>query len=146
MLKETYLAIKKRMEQDHPAAKFVVVTRTAHSVLAPPKDLLADVMRLKEQYLEQGFDIDAAKDRAWVMSEYEDRFREHLLGHPTALQFLHSLLNEAQQRDIFLVCYEKVFPCHRFILLDMAEQLQGYLQLGHSLEEIRDFIRVEGED
>ena len=50
MLKETYLAKLVEMRQRRPDAEFIVITRTAHSILSPSEKLLSDYKRAEKDW------------------------------------------------------------------------------------------------
>lgn len=113
VLGHTYLADLKRAKREYPDAEFVVVTRTARSVLAPSAELLL-----------------SWKSGQISWQEYERRFKGEILSNQTAVDELERIAETvAGGNDVFLVCYEKTNEeayqkgeggfCHRFILLDM---------------------------
>ena len=102
-LKETYLARWKEIPKD---AKGIAVTRTAKSLLAPSQALLKDWKTGKISW-----------------SDYETRYRKEMLGSPRVMEYLGDIKRQAETMDIYLVCYEKKPPCHRFLLLDILEEL-----------------------
>jgi uncharacterized protein YeaO (DUF488 family) len=55
--------------------------------------------------------------------EFETRFRTEITTNPKALAELKRLKTLSQQQDVYLICYEKNPPCHRFILLDLIREL-----------------------
>lgn len=97
-LKEGYLAKLK----SYPADEIkVVVTRTAHSVLAPSKGLL---------------DLVKAKKIDW--EAYEITYWREIMGNPDAMAKLREILLLLKEgKTVRLICYEKNPPCHRFILM-----------------------------
>lgn len=114
----TYLAIKQRMETRHPAAIFCVITqRGGYSALAPSKKLLNDVRRLCKEYEGRGLPKDQARWDAWFDSEYEERYLKQIETNPLAQERIQEIRGFLQDgKDVFLVCYEKEPPCHRFLL------------------------------
>lgn len=100
MLKESYIAVW----SNTPGLK-VRVARP--SVLAPSAGLLA-----------------AYKDGLVSWPEYEAHFRAEILASPKAVRELCRLKKLAETQDVFLMCYEKNPPCHRFILLEMAKEMK----------------------
>lgn len=104
-IREGYLAILRRLKAENPAAHFEVVTRMAHSVLAPSQQLL-----------------DSMKNGTIGWDEYVERFKEEILANPRAIARLNELMEIAKTKTVFLICYEKNPPCHRFILKDILEE------------------------
>lgn len=99
-IKESYIANWKNLP--HIAYK-VRVARP--SILSPSKELLEDYKKKR---------ID------W--SEYEKRFRKEILSNPKAMNELNILKTISKFKDVYLICYEKKYPCHRFILIDMIKE------------------------
>ncbi len=56
--------------------------------------------------------------------EFEARFRKEIRGNPKALAELKRLKTLSKENDVYLICYEKNYPCHRFILIDLINELQ----------------------
>ncbi|HVQ00493.1 MAG TPA: DUF488 domain-containing protein [Candidatus Thermoplasmatota archaeon] len=101
MMKESYISKWK----DLPAG--VVKVRVARpSVLAPSEDLFHD-------YKEGRID--------WRV--FEQRFRKEMRDSSKAVAELQRLKALSRDKDVYLICYEKSYPCHRFILLDLINEL-----------------------
>lgn len=83
----------------------IVVTRTAKSVLSPSWQLLNDY-----------------KTKKITWQQYEERFKNEILSEPKAIAKIRQIKELAKTRNIRLICYEKNYPCHRFILLEMINQ------------------------
>ena len=103
MLKEGYLAKIRTYPKNEIK---IVVTRTAKSVLAPSWDLLNDY-----------------KDKLIDWQEYERRFRKEMKS-PEAVKEMQRIKELAKTKDIRLICYEKNYPCHRFILIDLINSVE----------------------
>ena len=56
--------------------------------------------------------------------EFENRFRKEILSNPKAIAELKRLKELSQEKDVYLICYEKNYPCHRFILIDLIKELK----------------------
>ena len=56
--------------------------------------------------------------------EFEVRFRKEILSNPAAIAELKRLKELSSKKDVYLICYEKNYPCHRFILIDLINGLQ----------------------
>lgn len=107
MLKESYIANWKNLP--HDAIKIRVARP---SILAPSKNLL---------WLYKHGNIN------W--KEYESCFRREILANPEAYNKLREIAKLSEEKDVYLICYEKKYPCHRFILLEMVDEIK---------EELRD--------
>ena len=77
------------------------------SVLSASKELLYDY-----------------KDGRINWQEFEVRFRKEILSNPAASAELKRLKELSREKDVYLICYEKNYPCHRFILIDLINKLR----------------------
>ena len=57
--------------------------------------------------------------------EYAARFREEILGSAEAVAALRHIVELSRTRDVYLICWEREPPCHRFLLLDLAREISG---------------------
>jgi len=103
MLLEGYLAKKHTYPKDEIQ---IVVTATAKSVLAPSWDLLK-----------------AYKSGKVTWGEYVEKYKEQIMANPEAIKEMLRIKKLAKTKDVRLICYEKNYPCHRFILLEMIQSL-----------------------
>lgn len=103
MLKEGYLAKMKTYPKDEIK---IVVTRTVKSVLAPSRELLNDY-----------------RDGLIDWQGYEGRFRKEMES-PEAIKEMRRIKELTKTRDVRLICYEKNYPCHRFILMDLINSME----------------------
>ena len=102
-IKESYIANWKNIPNDGTTYK-VRVARP--SILSPSKELLEDYKKGLIDWL-----------------EYEKRFRKEILNNPKAMNELSILKTISNFKDVYLICYEKEYPCHRFILMDIINDL-----------------------
>ena len=115
MLKESYIANWRNLPDD------AVKVRVAHpSVLAPSETLLSAFMEAKKRWMAKGLTELEARKKAWKEIDYESRFRREVLNNPKAMAKLKEIQELAKENDVYLICYEKEPPCHRFILIQMA--------------------------
>jgi len=97
MLKETYLANLKNV----PAGAVKVrVARPA--ILSHSKELLKDW-----------------KEGKITWNEYKTRYKAEILSNEKAIEKIKLLKELSEYKDVYLYCYEKNPPCHRFILLEL---------------------------
>ena len=103
----------------------LVMRKRGNDELAPSRELLDEVNRLKAEYRpESGYE--SAYHYAWARSDYEARFTGKILGDEKARDRLQALAERSRDRDIFLVCYEGYgVPCHRHLLLRIARDHFG---------------------
>ena len=102
MIKESYLANLKNLPKD---AVKMVVTRTARSPLSPSWGLL------------RGY---KSGEISWT--DFEASFRREIEERPEAQRMLDEIRRLGQHCNVYLICYEKNPPCHRFILLDILKR------------------------
>ena len=101
MLKESYISMWNKLPAD------AVKVRVARpSVLSPSLELLHDY-----------------KDGRITWQEFEARFRKEIANNPKAIAELRRLTQLSQEKDVYLICYEKSYPCHRFILMDLINEM-----------------------
>lgn len=116
--KETYLAKLKQMKARYPEAHFEVITATAKSPLAPTWKLL-------REYKERTKELKEKEEIEREFQEfYEPRYFHHINNYWKSVQRMQELISIAKEKDVFLVCYEKEYPCHRFSLKDKLEVLR----------------------
>jgi uncharacterized protein YeaO (DUF488 family) len=101
MIKESYISMWNKLPGD---AMKVRVARP--SVLSPSKELFYDY-----------------KEGRINWQEFENRFRKEMISSPKASAELKRLKELSQEKDVYLICYEKNYPCHRFILIDLIKEL-----------------------
>jgi len=102
MLKESYIANWKNLPED------AIKIRVARpSILAPSRNLL---------FLYKNGNIN------W--KEYETCFRREILANKKACDTLREIAGLSEEKDVYLICYEKSYPCHRFILIDLIKEIK----------------------
>ena len=102
MLKESYLAVMKNLPKDSVK---IVVTRTAGHALSPSKELLWDYKKGRINW-----------------NQYVERFKQEM-NNDMCIAEMRKIKWLSKNKDIFLICYEKSYPCHRFLLIDMINSL-----------------------
>jgi uncharacterized protein YeaO (DUF488 family) len=102
MIKESYISMWNKLPSDSMKVR---VARP--SVLSPSKELFYDY-----------------KEGRISWQEFENRFRKEMKDSPKAIAELKRLKELSQDKDVYLICYEKNYPCHRFILIDLLKELQ----------------------
>lgn len=105
-LREGYLALLKKYPSDE---RKIVVTRTAHSVLAPSQSLL-----------------NTYKNGQIEWKEYERQFKIEM-EKPECQMMIGLIVGFLYWTNVRLICYEKKYPCHRFILIDMIKEMKERL-------------------
>lgn len=120
-LRQTYLSMKRNLPSE---AKTVLVMRgRGNDELAPSNELFEDFNRFKQEFKDNPGTYSDAYRYAWDRSNYEQRFREQILSDPKAMARLESLAEEAEDKDVYLICYEgEDKPCHRRLLLRIARE------------------------
>ena len=67
--------------------------------------------------------------------EYEARFRKEILGSPEAVAALRHVIDLSRTRDVYLICWEREPPCHRYLLLNLAKEIAGKMKMP-AIEEV----------
>lgn len=104
-LKETYLGNVENVRRADPDAVLIDVTRRAGSVLSPSWDMLKEYK---------------AGKITW--DEYISKFVKEM-DNPVSRAEMLRIGELARTRDVYLVCFERVGNCHRFLLVDMIKEL-----------------------
>lgn len=101
MIKESYISLWNKLPKES-----VKVRVARPSILSASEGLLH-----------------AYKGGRITWKEFETRFRKEIQSNPKAMAELKRLKELATKKDVYLMCYEKNYPCHRFILLDLINEL-----------------------
>ncbi|MFA4958132.1 MAG: DUF488 family protein [Candidatus Methanoperedens sp.] len=104
-LKETYFGNLGNVNKMDPGAVIIDVTRRAGSVLSPSWILL-------NAYKAKNIDWDG----------YVSRFVKEM-ENPVSRAEMLRIGELARTKDVFLVCFERVGHCHRFLLVDMINKM-----------------------
>jgi len=119
MLHECCVADLKFLKNLHKDDTFMFVDRSHNSVLAPSKALLAEYKKW-EKYFSSSYDKQTARDRAWNLVKYEMRYRHEMVSSSEAMSKIRDIARRVLDgENIWLICWEKNRPCHRFILMDI---------------------------
>jgi hypothetical protein len=103
-LKETYLGNVENVRRANLDAIIVDVTRRAGSVLSPSWDMLNEYK---------------AGKMTW--DGYISRFLREMDNPKCKVEMLR-IGELAKTKDVYLVCFERVGNCHRFLLVDMIKR------------------------
>jgi len=102
MLRESYLANSRNLPKD---AIKIAVTRRAGHILSPSWELLKDY-----------------KDGKISWEQYVERFKGEM-NNDRCIAEMRKIKWMAKDKDVYLLCYEKSWKCHRFLLLEMINKL-----------------------
>jgi len=119
MLKESYVAQLKSLPKN--AVKIAVGYPT---VFSPSEPLLREFNEMKSTLMREGMDEPDARTRAWQHTDFEKRYRKEIESKPDVIRQLHEIQELAEKKDVYLYCYCGKTPCHRFILIDMIQQMK----------------------
>ena len=103
-LNETYLGNVENVKRADPGAVIIDVTRRAGSVLSPSWDMLNEYK---------------AGKMTW--DGYISRFLREM-DNPVSKAEMLRTGELARTKDVYLVCFERVGNCHRFLLVDMIKR------------------------
>jgi len=106
MIKTGYIAELENLKKNNPDALFVKVCRP--SILGPSDLLFAEFKQLEKNT--------GSRIKAWEESNYKERYIKEIKSNPRAIEMIKFLKLQSENRDVFLICYEKEPPCHRFVL------------------------------
>jgi hypothetical protein len=101
---ETYIRNVENVKRANPGAEFIDVTRSRGSILAPSWEML-------NLYKSGKIDWDV----------YIKRFMREM-DNPKSKTEMLRIGTLARTRDVYLVCFERVGNCHRFLLVDMIKR------------------------
>ena len=119
MLKESYVAKLKTLPKD--AIKIDV---GYPSVFAPSEVLLSEFNGIKSRLMKKDVPEPEARRRAWKKTDFEKRFRKEIESKPKVIDRLKEIKKLSEMKVVYLYCYCGKHPCHRFILMDMIENLE----------------------
>jgi hypothetical protein len=103
-LKETYFANLGNVKKMDPGAIIIDVTRRAGSVLSPSWDMLNEY-----------------KEGKMTWDGYISRFLREM-DNPVSRAEMLRIGELARTKEVYLVCFERVGNCHRFLLVDMIKR------------------------
>jgi len=119
MLKESYVAQLKSLPKN--AVKIAVGYPT---VFSPSELLLREFNEMKSTLMREGIGESDARTRAWQHTDFEKHYRKEIESKPDVIRQLHEIRELAEKKDVYLYCYCGKTPCHRFILIDMIQQMK----------------------
>lgn len=108
MIKEGYIAKWKKYPKNE-----IKIRVARPSILAPSKKLLKDYKEGKINW-----------------QEYSKRYYEEIFGNPKAIEKIKEIAKISLNKDVRLICYEKEYPCHRFLLMEIILFFQVHLISG----------------
>ena len=59
------------------------------------------------------------KGKKITWEEYERRFIKEKIGNPEVIERMKEIKQLAENQDVFLLCHETEYPCHRYILMTL---------------------------
>jgi hypothetical protein len=118
-----------------PGARRVSVMRAGAGgvkALAPSARLLRAFVAAKQAGIRQGLAAGAAHAAAHRAIGYRERYLAELRARPDAMPALRRLVEEARDRDVYLMCMcayrMRGRACHTYHLLDLARELEPRLR------------------
>jgi hypothetical protein len=104
-LKETYFANLGNVKKMDPGAVIIDVTRRAGSALSPSWDMLNEY-----------------KAGKMIWDGYVSRFMREM-DNPECKAEMLRIGELSRTKEVYLVCFERVGNCHRFLLVDMIKRV-----------------------
>jgi len=101
MIYESYIA---KIKDIPKAERFLVNRNRGHNELSPSESLLKEF-----------------KSGGMSWNRFRSRFLSELT--PASWRTLNLLVDRSRRESVCLICYERDFPCHRFILLELLMDL-----------------------
>lgn len=105
MLRESYKRNIKKLREANPNVKVIDVAVSSNSPLSPSIELASDY-RFKKI----------------TRDEFVGRFKEEMSSSAAKAEML-KIAKQAVNEEVYLVCNDNKQDCHRFILMDMIEEL-----------------------
>ena len=59
------------------------------------------------------------KGKKITWKEYERLFKEEKLRNPEVIERMKEIKQLSEKKDVFLLCQETEYPCHRYILMEL---------------------------
>jgi len=126
-LKETYLGNVENVRRADPDAVLIDVTRRAGSVLSPSWDMLNEYK---------------AGKMTW--DGYISRFLREMDNPKCKVEMLR-IGELGKTKDVYLVCFERVGNCHRFLLVDMIKRamiIEACRRMNQLVTEHPDLVKA----
>jgi uncharacterized protein YeaO (DUF488 family) len=126
-LNETYLGNVENVKKVNPDAVLVDVTRRSGSVLSPSWDMLNEYF---------------ARKITW--DGYVSRFVKEM-DNPVSRAEMLRIGELARTKDVYLVCFERVGICHRFLLVDMIKRamiIEACRRMNQLVTERPDLVKA----
>jgi hypothetical protein len=126
-LKETYLGNVENVRRADPDTVIIDVTRRAGSVLSPSWGMLNEYK---------------AGKMTW--DGYISRFL-HEMDNPECKTEMLRIGELARTNDVYLVCFERVGNCHRFLLVDMIKRamiIEACRRMNQLVTERPDIVKA----
>jgi hypothetical protein len=126
-LKETYFANLENVKKMDPGAVIIDVTRGAGSMLSPSWDMLNEYK---------------AGKMTW--EGYISRFLQEM-DNPVCISEMLRIGELARTKEVYLMCFERVGNCHRFLLLDMIKRamiIEACRRMNQLVTERPDFVKA----
>ena len=126
-LKETYFGNLGNVKKMDPGAVIIDITRRAGSVLSPSWDMLNEYK---------------AGKMTW--DGYISRFLQEM-DNPECKTEMLRIGELARTKDVYLVCFERVGNCHRFLLLDMIKRamiIEACRRMNQLVTERPDLVKA----
>jgi uncharacterized protein YeaO (DUF488 family) len=128
MIKETYRAVKKKVVSQGDVVLDISRFRKKKgdvSPLAPSRELLKDWNQ----------------DRI-VWKDYVERYYQQLRENKAATSLIEEIAHLAAREDVWLVCMERGYPCHRFLVKEIVEKMLVARGVFEESEDYSEYYRL----
>jgi len=93
--------------------------------LAPSKELFDDFQTAKDRFKKAGLTEIEAHNKAFETVGYRRLFLAQITQDPEAMKDLRELIQQGKKQEVHLLCYcGPGKSCHRFLLLELADQIR----------------------
>jgi hypothetical protein len=67
--------------------------------------------------------------------EFVERYFQEIFSNPHAKEIIDLLIESSQKMDIWLICDEKEYPCHRYLIKSIVERVHMERGLTDNLDD-----------
>ncbi len=131
----------KKAKIENPDDHFEVITSAAKSILSPSKKLLK-WWKKREELIKSGNGPERRHPKGNLkysltieFVDFRRKYEKEIKSSIKANLRIAELIKISKTKTVWLVCYEKEYPCHRFILEDMISTI--LLRIEHDRDRFK---------